>query len=228
MAQFLSTIQIIAEIENIIKKADEKLILISPFLKLAPRFEKQLLRRNKKGKETIIICKKHEPNCEEIKKLQKKFEFLKIMYLEDIHAKCYLNDNKVIITSLNLYKTDDKTKVIFEKDKIKASYEMGVLIDMNNQEDKVLFENTIEEVDTIIEDCEKAKIGYCIKKGTLIPYNEEKPFSYDACKEGYSSFDKNVGQKYCHFSGEESNGETSLANPVLEKYILDANEVHGF
>lgn len=59
--------------------------------------------------------------------------------------------------------------------------------------------------------------GYCIRTRIKIRYNPERPF----CDKAYNSWvkcqDKNYQEKYCHFSGEESYGETSFPKPILRK-----------
>ncbi|SMC88489.1 phospholipase D family protein [Pedobacter africanus] len=54
------------------------------------------------------------------------------------------------------------------------------------------------------------KFGYCIRTGTKIPFNVKKPY----CAEAYKSWSKygnvNYMEKFCHYSGEPSNGETGL------------------
>ncbi|MCW5923575.1 MAG: hypothetical protein KIS77_14620 [Saprospiraceae bacterium] len=50
-----------------------------------------------------------------------------------------------------------------------------------------------------------------------ITFNVEKPLSYDAYKSWSKFGDPNYAEKFCHFSGESSNGETSVAKPILKK-----------
>lgn len=59
--------------------------------------------------------------------------------------------------------------------------------------------------------------GYCIRTGVEIEFNIKMPM----CSEAYSSWDRykdvNYAEKYCHFSGEASQGATSFKNPILRK-----------
>jgi len=59
--------------------------------------------------------------------------------------------------------------------------------------------------------------GYCIRTGKEIPFNIERPLDYEAFKSWNKYKDRDFREKYCHFSGEESNGETSVNNPILNK-----------
>ncbi len=55
--------------------------------------------------------------------------------------------------------------------------------------------------------------AYCIRTGTKIPFNIEKPLSPEAYKSWSRYSDVDYTEKYCHFSGELSGGETSVSNP---------------
>ncbi len=59
--------------------------------------------------------------------------------------------------------------------------------------------------------------GYCIRTGVKIPFNPQRPF----CLEAYHSWatfeNWNYRENYCHKTGEQSNGRTSMAEPILIK-----------
>jgi hypothetical protein len=68
------------------------------------------------------------------------------------------------------------------------------------------------------------KTGFCIRTGKQIPFNAKKPM----CDEAFQSWSKfsneDYHEKYCHFSGEASNGETTKAKPILKKNWKQAKE----
>lgn len=145
MAKFLNTRKAVSEIEDLIRNADQRLILISPYLKLSKDFKELLTYRNSKDKITTVIFGKQELNPNEMKFLQG-LRFVILKYNQDLHAKCYLNDDKMIITSLNLYEFS-----------MNNNKEMGVLIDLNDETDKQLFEDAYNEIDFIDETSERFK-----------------------------------------------------------------------
>jgi hypothetical protein len=57
--------------------------------------------------------------------------------------------------------------------------------------------------------------GYCIRTGIEIPFNPSKPFSEQAYRywAQYSNWD--YKENYCHKTGKESYGRTSMRNPIL-------------
>lgn len=69
--------------------------------------------------------------------------------------------------------------------------------------------------------------GYCIRTGTPIPFNPQRPMTEAAFKSWSKFSNPDYAEKFCHFSGEPSNGETTFAKPILRKYWLRAKEVHG-
>lgn len=143
MARFLNTKKAVSEIEDLIRDADQRLILISPYLKLSKDFKELLTYRNSKDKITTVIFGKQELNPNEMKFLQG-LRFVILKYNQDLHAKCYLSDNKMIITSLNLYEFS-----------MNNNKEMGVLINLNDDSDKELFEDAYREIDFIDETSER-------------------------------------------------------------------------
>lgn len=241
MAKFINTRKAVSEIEDLIRNAGEKLILISPYLKLSKDFKELLTYRNSKEKISTVVFGKQELKPDEMKFLES-LRFIVLKYHEDLHAKCYLNDEKMIITSLNLYEFS-----------MANNKEMGVLIDKQNDSDAVLYEEAMSEVNFIIQtsqnfefgntkkqteikngDNKKAqknpakgnKNGYCIRTGVEIPFNVEKPLSLEAYKIWSEYEDPDYPEKFCHFSGEPSNGETCFSKPILKKNWKKAVEVH--
>lgn len=153
-------------------------------------------------------------------------------FCKDLHAKCYLNENEAILTSMNLYEFSQVN-----------NNEMGILIEKSVEPD--LYKDIFEEAqrlirisDEIVISVEKApakektrsmgqKFGYCIRTGVEIPFDVNKPMSYEAYKSWNKYGDPEYPEKYCHFSGEASNGETSVSRPILKKNWKKANEVHN-
>lgn len=242
MAKFINTRKAVSEIEDLIKNAGERLILVSPYLKLSKDFKELLTYRNSKDKITTVIFGKQELNPDEMKFLQG-LRFVILKYNEDLHAKCYVNDDKMVITSLNLYEFS-----------MANNKEMGVLIDKNDPADGQLFEDAFKEVDYINQTSQrfelnapkpaftkhtnnnsvkeqydtpqnKGRNGYCIRTGVEIPFNVDKPLSYDAFKKWNEFGDPYYPEKFCHFSGEASNGETCVSRPILKKNWKKAKEI---
>lgn len=75
-----------------------------------------------------------------------------------------------------------------------------------------------------VEIKENSHIGYCIRTGIEIDFDIERPLSYRAYKEWEKYGDEDYPERYCHYSGEPSNGETCFSKPVLRKYWKEAQQ----
>jgi len=139
MAKFMTTKQISSALEELISEADKILYLVSPYLKLSNDFQELVNSRNKKEKKTIIIYGKNELTPEQLKFLTG-LRHVYLKYHANLHAKCYVNDTKLIITSLNFY----EYSMINNK-------EMGVIYDNTHPEDVEIYTKAFEHV-KFIED----------------------------------------------------------------------------
>ncbi|SFD28322.1 hypothetical protein [Algibacter pectinivorans] len=68
----------------------------------------------------------------------------------------------------------------------------------------------------LFTESKKPKVGYCIRTGEEIPFNPERPFSYNAYRSWVQFENYDFPEKYCHETGKASNGKTSMANPILK------------
>ncbi len=151
MATFLNTRKAVAALEDLMKHAEEKLILISPYLKLSKDFKELLTYRNGKDKITTVIFGKQELKPDEMKFLES-LRFVILKFNEDLHAKCYVNDKKMIITSLNLYEFS-----------MANNKEMGVLVDLDDPNDKELYDAAFEEIKFIEDTSQKFEFNVSAK-----------------------------------------------------------------
>src|SRR5579862_3124433 len=99
MAKFLNTSATNYFLEELIKSAGDRLILISPFLKLNDRIKELLEDKNRMKIDVRIVYGKNELQPEEIAWLQQ-LSYVRTSFCKNLHAKCYLNEEICIITSL--------------------------------------------------------------------------------------------------------------------------------
>jgi len=243
MAEFLDTQGVSYYLKKLINNSNDKLYLISPYLQLNNQLKISLEDRHKFQIDIILIYGKvSDINPDDSSWLQS-MPGIKLLYHKDLHAKCYFNENEAIITSMNLYMFSQQNNV-----------EMGIYI--NRENDEKLYHEIATEVDRIKRGSEhrtisvekvdnskknskpekskkiqqmskgKDKLGYCIRTGVEIPFDIEKPMSYQAYKSWSKYGDADFPEKYCHFSGDPSNGETSINKPILKKYWKKAKDIH--
>ncbi len=145
MAKFLNSSGTTYHLEELIKNASDRLIIISPYLKLNQRIKELLEDRNRLKIDIRIVYGKNDLHPEEINWL-KNLTFIRTSFCKNLHAKCYLNENECIITSLNLYEFSQVN-----------NNEMGVLIYRN--EDSKLYADTYEEAQRIIRISDEVRMS---------------------------------------------------------------------
>lgn len=145
MAKFLNTSATSYFLEEIIKNAKDRLILISPFLKLNDRIKELLEDKNRLKIDVRVVYGKNELQPDEIKWLNQ-LTYIRTSFCKNLHAKCYMNEELCIITSLNLYEFSQVN-----------NNEMGVLI--NRSEDSSLYKETYEEAQRIIRISDEFRIS---------------------------------------------------------------------
>lgn len=145
MAKFLNTSAINYFLEELIKNAKDRLILISPFLKLNDRIKELLADKNRLKIDVRIVYGKSELQPEEINWL-KELTYIRTSFCKNLHAKCYMNEELCIIASLNLYEFSQVN-----------NNEMGVLI--RRTDDADLYKDTYEEAQRIIRISEEVRIS---------------------------------------------------------------------
>lgn len=145
MAKFLNTSATNYFLEELIKNARDRLILISPFLKLNDRMKELLADKNRLKIDVRIVYGKSELQPEEINWL-KELTYIRTSFCRNLHAKCYMNEELAIIASLNLYEFSQVN-----------NNEMGVLI--RREDDVELYKDTYEEAQRIIRISDEVRIS---------------------------------------------------------------------
>ncbi len=144
MAKFLNTSATNYFLEELIKNARERLIIISPFLKLNDRIKELLEDKNRMKLDIRVVYGKSELQPEEISWLRNQ-EFIRTSFCKNLHAKCYMNEQTCIITSLNLYEFSQIN-----------NNEMGVLIERDMDGD--LYKDAHEEAQRLIRVSDEIRI----------------------------------------------------------------------
>ncbi|MBE4466720.1 DNA repair protein [Vibrio parahaemolyticus] len=145
MAKFLNTSATNYYLEELIKNASERLILISPFLKLNDRIRELLEDKDRLKIDIRIVYGKSELQPDEINWL-KGLSFVRTSFCKNLHAKCYMNESSCIITSLNLYEFSQVN-----------NNEMGIFIDRDVDAD--IYKDSYEEAQRIIRISDEVRIS---------------------------------------------------------------------
>jgi phosphatidylserine/phosphatidylglycerophosphate/cardiolipin synthase-like enzyme len=245
MAKFLKTQGISHYLEELINNAKDKIYLISPYLQINDQLKLLLQDSSSKFTKISVVYGKKEINHKDMDWLDSNNR-IKVHYYETLHAKCYVNEREAIITSMNLYmysqqnncemgiyitKENDPQmfdEIIKEAERI---VRQSIDVSKNKKVDKVWnneFHKNSKTKDFKYKSKPELNYGYCIRTGIQIPFNPESPLSFHAFNTWAQFGDANYPEHYCHYSGDESMGETSYNRPILKKYWKQARDEFSF
>jgi phosphatidylserine/phosphatidylglycerophosphate/cardiolipin synthase-like enzyme len=145
MAKFLNTSATNYYLEELIKVAGERLIIISPFLKFNDRIRELLEDKDRMKIDVRIVYGKSELAPNEINWLRS-LTFVRTSFCQHLHAKCYVSERYAIISSMNLY---DFSQI--------NNNEMGVLI--SRKEEEQLYRDTFEEAQRLIRISDEVRLS---------------------------------------------------------------------
>ena len=160
MAKFLNTSGTNFFLEELIKNAKERLILISPYLRLNDRIKELLEDKDRLKIDIRIVYGKSDLHPDEIKWMQK-LDYVRVSFCKNLHAKCYINESECIISSLNLYEFSQVN-----------NNEMGILV--RKYEDNEVFKDAYEEAQRIIRISDEIRITLDEVKAEASPVLEIK------------------------------------------------------
>jgi phosphatidylserine/phosphatidylglycerophosphate/cardiolipin synthase-like enzyme len=221
MAEFLTTAGTSHALEQLIKHSKDNLYLISPYIQLNPILKSQLSIVDAQAVDLRIVYRevKNEDDLDFLKKIRG----IKLYSLDNLHAKCYMNQDMAIVTSLNLYQYSQHNNVEFGI-KINKSTDLELYNELSSEVNRLFdqskkYDKLSESMLNVIGLTKKAvnviqdimAPGYCIRCGKQIDYNPEKPLC-DSCYKSWSRYkDPNYEERYCNSCGKKA--KTSFAKP---------------
>ena len=122
MVEFLATAGVSYHLEELIKQSRERLVLISPYLRLSTRIRELLEDKNRMKIDIRVVYGKSELRPDENNWLES-MTSIRTSYCANLHAKCYMSERAALITSMNLYEFSQVN-----------NHEMGVLVDRTQSE----------------------------------------------------------------------------------------------
>jgi len=218
MPKYLRTSGITAVVEELIREARERLYIISPYLKLSDNIRELLNDKEREKAEVRIIFGKQELNPTEMSYLQN-LKYVRLYFSKNLHAKCYLNEKKMIISSMNLYEFSQLN-----------NREMGILIERDVEADKPVYEDAWKDIESILNnatDCSyveapkeivkeknETKVSIPTKQETVAPISfKGKYFSATALSKELGISAKDLQYKFEKLKWiEKKNDEWVLTN----------------
>ncbi len=222
MAKFLNTSKASAEIEEIISKTKSKVVLISPYIKIPELLLARLKWIDGKGIKIVVVCRKGDLKPD-VRSDLKQLKNLELRFDDNLHAKCFYNEESMVIGSLNLYDYSQQN-----------NREMGILLSL--KDDHNVFNEARNEAEFIVSNAEKDKLiirsvfsevvkgaksildsatednssktrqkGYCIRCGGAIPLDTNppfRPFCHNCYLEWAEWENPSYEEQFCHQCGK--------------------------
>jgi len=234
MVAFLNTSNAYAQIEQIIDKATTEVVLISPYISFPRPLLERLKYKDGQGIKTIVVCREKEFDKDlgaQVRSELRQLKHLELRFDDDLHAKCFFNQESMVITSLNLLASSER-----------KNREMGVLL--SSKEDAQVFNEARDEAKYIVDRAQKDSAirsivsgivkeaksvmdtslveeprrsrtrsrdklpGYCIRCGTSIAYALNAPHCLDCYKVWKRHENPEYKERFCHSCGKSKEGIT--------------------
>ena len=131
-------------------------------MKLSDNMKELLNDKEREKVDVRIIFGKQELAPTEMSYLEK-LKYVRLYFSKNLHAKCYLNESKMIIASMNLYEFSQQ-----------HNREMGILIDTANDNDKAVYDDASNDIESIMHNSED--FSYVQAPQKTIDENESNRF----------------------------------------------------
>ena len=143
MPRFLNTSLAYGEMLRIVTTTRKELVLISPYIKIPPEFLERL-KDVQKNINITIVCREEDLTNEQKDNLRQ-LDNLKLCFDKNLHAKCFYNEESMVIGSLNLYDHS-----------VQNNHEMGILL--NFYDDTKVFNEARNEAGYIVRQAEEVHL----------------------------------------------------------------------
>ena len=173
MAKFLNTTGVSYHLEELIKGTKDRLILISPYLQFNDRIKEHLNNLNVQKRDIRIIYRENKLQLDENNWLESQIG-VRTSICKNLHAKCYINENEAIITSMNLYEFSQQN-----------NNEMGIHI--SKSQDPDLYNSTLEEAQRLLTISEEIRVS--VKKVTADTPSKIEKKVVEVGSTNYTSYD---------------------------------------
>ncbi|MCK6600600.1 MAG: phospholipase D family protein [Bacteroidetes bacterium] len=137
MPELLTTLGISHSIEKLIREAEDEIILVTPYIKLSRNLYERLKQASSRGIEVSIVYGKSDLDKKQ-SDLLAELENLNLFYLDKLHAKCYLNENRLIIGSMNMHEYSER-----------ENSELGV--EFNKSDDELIINEALLEIKSFVQ-----------------------------------------------------------------------------
>ena len=224
MVEFLNKDKAYASIVEIVSKATNKLVLITPYIMIPDDLYERMKYVDGNGVITIVVCREKDLKSE-VKKALASLKNIDLRYDDNLHAKCFYNEQAMVITSLNLYEhsqrynremgillgADADSKVYKE-----ALYEAEFIVSRAKKDPEIgTFARSKAQAESVasspsqdyskLDALPNVKLGkgFCIRCRNIIDLDLKHPYCPDCFRVWNKYKDPGYIEGYCHICGGE-------------------------
>lgn len=213
------------EVIGLIKRAKQRLVLVSPYIDLWRGVITDIERAAVGGVRVSVIARGGEDQVKQAQALRRLIPCLNsVGYVDRLHAKLYLSEHEAIITSMNLVESSALNSV-----EIAVHIEQAYAAKEYNQAKRIcddLLKTAAqdEQRTTVVEKPARSapaaaarrrrKHGFCIRCSESIDFDVDRPLCEDCFKVWARYKNPEYEEEHCHACGEEA--ATSLQDPLCE------------
>lgn len=217
MAELLTTKEILAALEGIIKNAEKYICVFTYNIKIDPNYLTRLRNASKRGVRIDIVFGVYNADPQIISDLIS-IPNCTVYYKEYLHAKFYYNEKELLIGSMNL--SDASAKNNFELAVLFKDDEYRRVISKVKQEAKEIIADAVKweeitgmsDMDEIDFDDSQPIVGRCVRCKLEIDFNPSRPLC-SHCYQIWSDWENEYyPENYCHACGEKTES-VSFARP---------------
>lgn len=210
------------EVISIIKRARQRLILISPYWDLWRGIIAEIERAATRGVKITVIARGGEDQTKQARALKCISSCLDYEgFIDRLHAKIYLNESEALVTSMNLVESSalNSVEVSIHIEQEYASKEFSQvkrICDELRRTAEADRKRSADDDDVPVRTTRsrRNKTGHCIRCVEEIPYDIETPLCEDCYKSWAKYKNPDYTEKYCHECAEKT--KTSKNDPLCE------------
>jgi hypothetical protein len=223
--EILTTTDISAKIIRIIDDSKEYCLIVTPYLKEWYHLQEYLKTAARNKKRIIFFFRDDQKGEKKIEEFYNEYKF-DVVFIRDLHAKIYLNENEALITSMNLHNTSQEKNyeigVLLRNEKIIDNHVKTYIIDQifkNGRIDQLTKKSDNNFYKLLENNLFFEKIDYCVYCGEPKKYVANNRYYCDECHEErkkQNDFTKK-NFRFCATCGKNDTQQHSQCSECNEK-----------
>ncbi|MBM3925495.1 MAG: hypothetical protein FJ320_05840 [SAR202 cluster bacterium] len=218
--------EVASQVLNIIRQAKKSVTIVSPYFEYwGHAVDDLVLALKNKVKVTVIV--RNEPKIiESPQVIELSQSGIKVLAVDRLHAKIYLNENDVLVSSMNFtnYSTQNSKEIALairdeQTEREIRDYVENRLMKLSRQVGGSAVPNFIQQVTRTVSNVISDR-GMCIRCKRSIPFDRARPLC-ESCFDSWSEYEnEDYIEEFCHACGTlfPTTHAKPLCTPCFYKY----------